>query len=271
MANTKFNAAERKTLRSMFWNSGLVFAGFNQVKMEGNAFAATMEPAINELYDNEEERRQALKRHNGFFNTHAVMFALIAGLTYALEKEKMTKHTVTDDTIESLKVALMGPTAGIGDAFFFNTLRVIIAGIAIGFATQGNFFGPLLFVLLYGGSQVAARWYLLQLGYSATTSFIDNVFESGLIESLTKSSAIVGLTMVGAMVATTVKVPLALTLNIGGAAVALNDVLESIMPGLLSIVLVFGLMKLIKKGSKPITLILAILVISVILSLVGFF
>ena len=83
MAKSAYTTQEKKTLRKMFWNSGLVFSGFNMVKMEGNAFALTMEPALEELYEDQTERAEALQRHNGFFNTHAVFFALIAGITYA--------------------------------------------------------------------------------------------------------------------------------------------------------------------------------------------
>ena len=49
------------------------------------------------------------------------------------------------------------------------------------------------------------------------------------------------------------------------------DILDSIIPGILSIVLVFGLMKLIKKGYKPITLVFGILVISIVLAFFGIF
>ena len=164
MAKTTYSEQEKKTLRRMFWNSGLVFSGFNMVKMEGNAFALTMAPALEELYEDQEERNEAMRRHNGFFNTHAVLFSLIAGITYALERQKKTTGSVDDGVIENIKVALMGPTAGIGDAFFFNCLRVIAAGIAIGLCSQGNLLGVLLFVLIYGGSQMAARWYLLRTG-----------------------------------------------------------------------------------------------------------
>ena len=72
----------------MYKRQGLVFSGFNMVKMEGNAFALTMEPAPEELYEDKKERAEALQRHNGFFNTHAVFFALIAGITYALKNRK---------------------------------------------------------------------------------------------------------------------------------------------------------------------------------------
>ena len=77
MAKMELSVQEKKTLKSMFWNSGLVFCGFNMVKMEGNAFTCTMAPAIEELYSDPEERKQALVRHNNFFNTHAVLFSFI--------------------------------------------------------------------------------------------------------------------------------------------------------------------------------------------------
>lgn len=271
MAKATYSEKEKKTLKSMFWNSGLVFAGFNMVKMEGNAFALTMAPALEELYPDVEERKKAMVRHNGFFNTHAVMFALIAGITYALEKEKKGKGSVDDDTIENIKAALMGPTAGIGDAFFFNCIRIIAAGIGIGLCSQGNILGVIIFVLLYGVGQMIARWYLLRIGYSFGTSFIDTVFESGLMSALTKSAAIVGLTMVGAMVATMVNVKLAWTIQVGETSVVVLDVINSIMPGILSILLVFGLVKLIKKGVKPVTLVLGILIITIVLAFFGIF
>jgi len=80
-----------------------------------------------------------------------------------------------------------------------------------------------------------------------------------------------GITMVGAMVASSVKVKLAWTITIGEASVVVLDILDSIIPGILSIVLVFGLMKLIKKGYKPITLVFGILVISIVLAFFGIF
>ena len=102
MAKTTYSEQEKKTLRKMFWNSGLVFSGFNMVKMEGNAFALTMAPALEELYEDQEERNEAMRRHNGFFNTHAVLFSLIAGITYALERQKKTTGSVDDGVIENI-------------------------------------------------------------------------------------------------------------------------------------------------------------------------
>lgn len=272
MAKTNsFTEQENKTLRKMYWNSGLVFSSFNQVKMEGNCFALTMAPALEELYEDKQERNEALRRHDGFFNTHAVFLAMIAGITYALERQKKSTGGVDDETIESIKAALMGPTAGIGDAFFFNCLRVIAAGIAMGMCAQGNVLGPILFLAIYGGSQMVARWFALRAGYRYGTTFIDTIFESGLMQSLTKAAGVMGITMVGAMVASTVNVKLAWTINIGQTSVVVLDIINSIIPGLLSILLVFGLVHLIKKGYKPITLVFGILIISIVLAAVGIF
>ena len=80
-----------------------------------------------------------------------------------------------------------------------------------------------------------------------------------------------GITMVGAMVASSVNVKLAWTINVGEASVVVLDILDSIIPGLLSIVLVFVLMKLIKKGYKPLTLVFGILIFSIVLAFLGIF
>lgn len=72
----------------MFWRSHTVFCGFNMTKMEANGFTITMSPAIEEIYkDDPEGKRDAYKRHQAFFNTHAVAFNFIAGLCYAFERD----------------------------------------------------------------------------------------------------------------------------------------------------------------------------------------
>ncbi len=261
MAKVVLTEKENKLLKQMYWWSGFVFIGFTMTKMEANGFTLTMAPMIEELYkDNEEERKAAYRRHQQFFNTHAVMFAFIAGLAAAMEKEKATNGSVTGDAINNIKVALMGPTAGIGDAFFFNCVRVIAAGIGIGMCQQGNFLGTLIFIVLYGGSQLIIRWVFIKTGYTMGTSFIDMAFGSGLIDSVTKAASVLGMTMVGAMVAQQVNVKLNWIINLGGAEVnVLTGIFDVIMPGILSIGLVFLLMSLIKKGVSPTKLVLGIL------------
>ncbi len=270
MSNT-LSKDELKVLRNMYINSNSCFVCFNMVKMEGNGFCLTMLPAINDVYkDDEELRKDALRRHNGFFNTHAVFIPLVAGLCYAMEKEKKTS-TVDAEVIDSIKAALMGPTAAIGDSFFYNCVRVIAAGIGIGLSSTGNPLGVILFILLYGGPQMIIRWEMLKLGYQTGGNFIKRLFENGLIETLTKCSSIVGIGMVGALVAQLVNVPLDLVINIGSVGVDIGEILDSIIPGMMSIVLVFGLVALLNKGFSPSALIILLLVCSIALAFIGVF
>ena len=165
----------------------------------------------------------------------------------------------------------MGPTAAVGDSFIFNCLRVIIAGIAISIAKTGSIFGPLLFIVLFGGLELMIRWYLLVAGYQYGTTFIDKVFNSGLLKIITTASSMLGLSMVGAMVATTVNVPLSLSFKFGKETLKLSSIFDQIMPGLLSLILLFTIMYLMKKGFKPMTLVLGLLVVSIVLAFLGIF
>ena len=86
MAKENYTPEEKKTLKKMFWNSRLVFSSFNMVKMEGNAFALTMEPALDELYKDKKEKAEAMRRHDGFFNTHAV--SQVSPMRWSVRKKR---------------------------------------------------------------------------------------------------------------------------------------------------------------------------------------
>lgn len=263
---------ERQMLNKVFWRSHLVFVSFNMVKMEANGFTLTMSPVIEKVYkDNPEERIKAYKRHQNFFNTHAVPFSFIAGISAAMEKQKAETGKIDGKTIESVKTALMGPTAGMFDSIFFNLIRIVAAGIGIGLASQGNWIGVLIFILLYGVLQSVAKRYLVFAGYKLGGNFIEQIYESGLIKPLTKASSILAIIMVGAMTAQMVNVPLDWTLTVGEASVSVNEVLDQIFPGLLSVVLMYILVKLIYKGVRPTYLVIGIIVLSLLLAALGLF
>lgn len=272
MENNLVENNEKRILNKMFIRSHLVFLSFNMVKMEANGFTATMSPAIEDIYkDDEEGRVAAYQRHQAFFNTHAVPFSFIAGLSYAMEKQHKETGAVDPKTIESIKASIMGPTAGMFDSLFFNVFRIIAAGIAIGLCAQGNILGTILFVLIYGVSQSVAKYYLTHIGYKTGVTFIESIYSSGLMDALTQASSVLALIMVGAMTAQMVHVPLNWIINVGQTEIIVNDIVNQIFPGLLSVVLVFGLVSLIKKKVRPTTLVIGIFAISLLGSFLGIF
>lgn len=279
MAETAVTTAPQKgistednaVLRKMFIMSHSVFMNFNMTKMEANCFTNTMAPAIEQVYvDDPDGKREAYLRHQAFFNTHAVALDFIAGLSYALEKD-CAEGKVPGQTIEAIKASLMGPTAGMFDSLFFNCLRVIGAGIAIGLCSQGNIAGTFIFILLYGVTQSILKWFLLKAGYTLGTTFIDSVYNSGLMQVATKAASILGVMMVGCMTATTVGFPLNWTVTIGDTSLVVLDLFESIYPGILSVAIVLIMLAFIKKGVRPIVLIFGLLIFCLLGAAVGIF
>lgn len=271
MAKKVRTAEEQATLKKMFLLSHSVFANFSMAKMEANGFTMTMAPAVEAIYgDDMEAKRQAYARHQSFFNTHAVAFNFIAGLCYAMERD-LHAGKLTGETIDAIKASLMGPTAGMFDSIFFNCLRVIGAGIGIGLCASGNILGTLVFILFYGVSQSFIKWYLLEVGYDLGTSFIDTIFNSGLMSIATRCSSILGLIMVGAMTATTVGVPLNWVAHVGQTEIVVIQLFDAIYPGILSVAIVLLMMSLIKKGKKPIVLILGLMVCCLVGAALGIF
>lgn len=270
--SNKLTKDERSLLAKTYVRNNMIFFNSNSVTMQGRAFAFSMLPALRKYYkDDPEEMRKSFVRYNEFFNTHACMAGLIAGICVAMEKEKASKGTIDGETISKIKTSLMGPTAGIGDAFFFNCVRVIAAGIGIGFAAQGSLLGAFIFVLIYGGSYLVCKWILMVQGYKVGTRLVDQAFKSGVIPIITKLAGIVGMTMVGAMIATNVNITITAAPVINGATVDIQSALDMIAPGLLSLILWGVLFKYVKKGINPVWLVLIVIVACVALAAIGVF
>ncbi|WVV21743.1 PTS system mannose/fructose/sorbose family transporter subunit IID [Erysipelothrix piscisicarius] len=72
------------------------------------------------------------------FNTTPHVVSAITGVATALEKEASQNPDFDKNTINSIKISLMGPFAGIGDSFFWGTIRIIATAIALPLSQQGK-------------------------------------------------------------------------------------------------------------------------------------
>lgn len=272
MEKTTLTIEEKKLLKKVQLRSHLCFLHGNMLNMQANGVTYSLIPVIEEIYkDDPQGKKEAYERSQQFFNTHAVPFSFIMGLNWAMEKEHKEKGTVDGKTIESVKAALMGPTAGMFDSLFFNCLRVIAGGIGIGLCSQGNPLGILFFILVYGFPQSVLKFLFVKMGYVYGTSFIDTVFHSGLMQAFTKAASILGITMVGAMTAQMVNVPLNVVIPMGETALNLADVINQIFPGLLGVLLLFFFAALIKKGVRPTMLVVGTLAAGLLGAFIGIF
>lgn len=262
----------RKIALGWIWNSQI---GWNYERMQGLGYLCTMLPVIDKLYgDNPELKQKALQVHSQFFNTQPAMGAIIVGMDVAIEEHSRSAEGI--DVAASIKTALMGPFAGIGDTIFGMIAGAVFGSIAASMAVEGNPIGVILWVCFFM-SVFFLKFKLFDIGYKQGIKLVTTL--SSKMNALTESASVLGLTVIGCMVATMVKFNLAtLTMNLGadssGEALLkefnLQAYADAIMPALfpgLLVVLCYWLLG--KKWMNSNKLILLVIIISVILKLLG--
>ena len=139
---------DKSTLRKSWfsWYTGnLSSMSFEWLETFG--FAVSMIPVIKKLYgDNKEEELKALKRHAVFYNTEPQLGSVINGIVCGMEEERANGAAIDDEVINSIKIGLMGPLAGIGDAMIPGMYIPLLLSIAIGLSDGGS---PLGAIFLY--------------------------------------------------------------------------------------------------------------------------
>ena len=177
--------------------------------------------------------------------------------------------TMNPVSIGAVKIALMGPLAGIGDSFFWGTFRLIACGVGAPLAAEGNILGVILYLLLNLIPSTLTRWYGFKLGYNGGRQFLARIQADGTLAKLTESAKVLAMIVIGGMVPQIVKFPISFTLELGGGTFVLADVLNGIMPNLLPLLLSLYVYRLIMKGTKVNYIIFGLLGLGILLTLVG--
>lgn len=243
---------------------------WNYERQMNMAFCYSMLPIIKKLYPNRDDQTEAMQRHLEFFNTTPHMSTLILGITAAMEEQNANDPEFETESINNVKVSLMGPLAGIGDSFIWGTLRIIATGVGVSLAAQGNILGPILFLLLFNIPAQGLRFYLMHAGYKLGSGFLAKVQESGLMEVLTYGASVLGLMVIGGMTAENVGINVPLVIGSGETATTLGDICNTIMPGLLPLAFTLLMYWLVsKKNVKTTTLLVALVVVGLVGSFFG--
>lgn len=275
LMNNTMNTAENTTEKYQVTKSDLRKAAdrynfmacniFNYESQMGPAVAWALAPVLRKIYKNDEDYKAALNNHFSYFNSTTVMSSMILGATLATEERD---GIAAKETVQSLKTSLMGPFAGVGDTLVWVLWPTIIGSIAGYMAQQGNPLGAIIWLLCN-----IAFWFvkrkMFALGYTSGTKLITSL--GSRLSSFTEAASIMGLSVVGALIATSVKVSTALQFHVGEVALNVQtDVLDKIMPSLLPVLLTLLVYKLLgNKKWTPTKLILLIIAISLVGSFFG--
>lgn len=253
---------DNKTLNLMVWKSLFLQSSFNFERMQACGWLSGITPALEKIHTNKDDLSKSMKQHMEFFNTHPFLVNFVQGIIVAMEENKEDIST-----IRGIKVATMGPLGGIGDALFWLTLLPIAASIGVQFASKGLIIGPIIFLLLFNGLQFALRFFLVHYGYKTGVSAISQLKES--TQKVSRAATIVGVTIVGALIASFINLNIAYVIPIGEGIPVQAGIIDKIMPRLLPVCYTFTLLYLIKRKWSPISLIGLTMAIGIIGKLIG--
>jgi len=244
---------------------------WNYERMQAAGYAYAMVPVIKELYDTEEDQCRQLERHMVFYNTHPGASSLIMGADVALEEGYQP------EVGDNLKVALMGPLAGIGDTIQAVLVTPPFNIIAAGMAAEGSWLSilvsslPVLVLFLI-------RWPLYNYGYKQGVNVINDISGAGTLDRLQTAASVLGLTVVGGFVPSILA---GLKINPAFLADQVSDIgkpifdaaqfqsgLDSLLPYLIPLLVTFACYYLVKV--KKVSPLITILILAVVAFALGF-
>lgn len=240
--------------------------GWNYERMQHSGYLWIILPTLRKLYgDGTPELKEACRAQCApFFNTSNFLNTIITGIDLAIEEEKGIEGL---EAVAGLKTGLMGPLASIGDSIFGSLLPTIFGALAANMAMNGNPLGIFIWVVV----NILVDWFRCKqthMAYEQGMKLVTTM--SDRLNALTDAASVMGVFMVGALVATNVGIVIAAKPVIGGVTVDLQNICNMICPKLVPAALVgFVYWLLGKKGMTSTKAIFIVLVLSIALGAFG--
>ena len=241
----------KKFVNSAFW--GYVWGVpmcFTRERMLGLSMVCMLAKVADQIYPGDVEKQKELCRnHEVFFNTQQGLGAVIYGLVLGMEVERAKSADVTNELIQSIKQALAGPLAGLGDSLIQALLTPIIISIGIGLSqNNGSIMGPLFMIIAYTAFNSALSYGLFRVGYTSGIIGAEKLISSDLKDRAIPAFEALGIIVIGGVLAGIMNVKTALVATAGETVVNIQtDVLDVFFPKFLSLVTCFIVYYLVKK------------------------
>jgi len=254
----------RGDLVNAMWRHNLTLQlSWNYERMQALGFCWSIMPILRKVYPNKDDYFVAIKRHLNFYNTNPMIGSpTIFGAACALEEQKQPQ------AVDDIKVALMGPFAAIGDTIAAILMKPIFAVFAAGMALNGNWFGAILMLIL------GFIWFYVMFpgfwfGYNQGKNLVQTV-GSKFLTTFSNLASMAALIVVGGFIPSilgSVKTPIQFTrsLVVEGQTVQqvvnIQSILDSILPYMIPLALVFLVYWLLKTRRWTILKVLLLLVV----------
>lgn len=223
-------------------------------------------PALRKIYPNDEDYIKSLDNHFKYYNCMPWLSKILLGASLAIED---TQGLDGLGAVQDLKVGLMGPLSGIGDTIGWVMIPTIFGSIAAYMAVEGSMVGLAIWLIIN-----AIFWFirvhLVEVGYYQGVRIITQFGDK--INAFTEAASILGLTVVGCLIPSVVKLVCGLTFQSGSVVLSVQDQIDSVMPAMLPVAAVGIMYYLLKvKKVKMNYIILGVLVLSIIGAAFGIF
>lgn len=241
---------------------------FNYESMQAASVVYAVGPCLEKIYqDRPDELKESLKTHFRFFNSHPWMANIILSSALAVEESGGEQAS---EAASSIRTSLMGPFAGLGDSILTVLPKTIFGAIAAYMALEGNAIGVLL-CLVVGLVMILFRIKLWDIGYQQGVRFVTT--SQSRLASMTDAASVMGLVVVGALIASNVKINIPLVFTIGESVTKLQDIFNKILPNLMPLLAVVATYMILgKKGmtsSKMVWLLIVVAVLGAYLGILG--
>lgn len=266
---------ERSDLRAAFWRYFWSFQiSWNYERMQALGFAYAMEPVLRKLFPGDADYEAALQRHLVFFNTNPVVGApLIIGSAIAMEEAGAPASA------EGVKIALMGPLAGVGDTIVWALYNSIIMTIGASMALNQNILGPIFVVIMVAIPYFLVRWWQFFWAYDQGKALATSL-ASGTLARLTEGATILALIVFGGFIPSIVHLvtlwDYKQNVTVSGQQVTqtigIQQQLDTILPFMLPIVLTAAVYYLLKRYNlNPLWVIAIVFVFGLATGWLGWF
>ncbi len=228
-------------------------------------------PAFKKIYgENTDRLAKELEQNSEFYNTNPNFLPFITSLHLAMADEGADY-----EDIRGIKMALMGPLAGIGDSLSQFCIAPLFSTIFASLAMSGVAAAPLLFLVAMNGVLISIKFAVAAQGRKLGTTIIDKL--SSELSTISETASMIGVTVISGLVATYVKMNVGISFAAGAAqegvkqsTVNIQSMLDGIAPALLPVLytaLMYWLIK--KKGWDTYKLVILTVVLGIVLSVCG--
>ncbi len=230
MTNEK-NMLTKAELKKSFIKSFWLQLGWNYEVMQGLGYFHGMEEILIKNYSSKEERIKAANAYIEFFNCNPHVTPVILGANIALEEE----NPQDIEMARNIKLSLMGPLSSVGDTLIVAVFGSIIFALDAALALSGSsfaWFAGLMPFLFFTIPVDYLRYKLFYLGHKYGQDLFTTYADK--FELIKKYGYMFGLLVIGGLAASMVKVNLPDVINIGEVPLKLNELINSIFPGIMA-------------------------------------